>query len=71
MRRKSNGHRRGGKAAPVRFLPKWRSAERHEESVSAVCPACYTELDKVGESLVARGNAPNEFLRRGLEKESV
>jgi hypothetical protein len=52
-------------------LAKWRSAERHEESVSVVCPACYTELDKVGESLVARGNALNEFLRRGLEKESV
>jgi hypothetical protein len=42
-----------------------------EENVSVACPACHTVLDKVGESLVTRGDALNEFLRRGLEKESV
>jgi hypothetical protein len=42
-----------------------------EENVYVACPSCYTLLDIAGESLVARGDALNEFLRRGLEKESV
>jgi hypothetical protein len=42
-----------------------------EENLSVACPACHTVLDKVGESLVARGDALNELSRTGLEEESM
>jgi hypothetical protein len=54
-----------------RQLAEMALSRTREENVSVACPACHTVLDKVGESLVARGDALNEFLRRGLEKESV